>query len=501
MQESAASPTQGASDGIFVNLAEGLSTMTPGKRLTLTGTVVEQGDGEDSLTALNHVSDVHDCGPADLPPAAIVDLPLTASEREALEAMRLSFTQALTVSDVYGLRDGNLTLSAAGLLWVPTEVTKPGAAARRYGQSNIEHSMAARLDATDRRFFQASSPVMAVSGVMGHDGGRSRLLLDSGITQTPTPDMMPAPRAGDDLRVVGMNLLNFFNGDGKGGGFPAERGPKTSEEHNRHAARIGAAVGVMQPQLLAVMELENDGFGPYSASASLLQILNTGGTGDWAVIDTGQDKVGEDQVTVGLFYRKAILRTEGPARLLDSPEFRGLSRQPMGQLFIERRSGTRFLVVVNHLKSKGSCPHEGENSDQGDGQACWNPARVAAARAMTTWTLELATQAGTERVLILGDMNAWRKEDPIAVFHEAGLVDLGRTFTDSEYTYIYRGEAGTLDYAFASSRLAAETSAVQIWHVNAAWPPYLALEQPWLRASDHDPVIVDLSFSQSETSD
>ena len=54
------------------------------------------------------------------------------------------------------------------------------------------------------------------------------------------------------------------------------------------------------------------------------------------------------------------------------------------------------------------------------------------------------------------------------------------------------GQLGTLDYAFASPGMSALIEQVQVWHVNAAWPPDTDLSEPWLRFSDHDPVVVDL---------
>jgi predicted extracellular nuclease len=51
------------------------------------------------------------------------------------------------------------------------------------------------------------------------------------------------------------------------------------------------------------------------------------------------------------------------------------------------------------------------------------------------------------------------------------------------------------------SALAQSARRAFIWHVNADWPGGMALPQPWLRMSDHDPVIVDLELSQAATSD
>jgi S1-C subfamily serine protease len=70
-----------------------------------------------------------------------------------------------------------------------------------------------------------------------------------------------------------------------------------------------------------------------------------------------------------------------------------------------------------------------------------------------------------------------------------------------QHSFLFFGQRGTLDYAFASPALAQSARRAFIWHVNADWPGGMALSQPWLRMSDHDPVIVDLEFSQAATSD
>jgi len=168
----------------------------------------------------------------------------------------------------------------------------------------------------------------------------------------------------------------------------------------------------------------------------------------------------------------------------------------------DRRTGEIFLVAVNHLKSKGRCPDDGENSDQGDGQGCWSTARVSAVRALAPWLKELAAELGTDNIMILGDMNAWRNEDPISQFLEFGYIELVERLSGlPQHSYLYWGQIGTLDYAFASPALAGHARNAEIWHINANWPQKMKQPQPWLRASDHDPVIVDLDFSQSATSD
>jgi len=136
--------------------------------------------------------------------------------------------------------------------------------------------------------------------------------------------------------------------------------------------------------------------------------------------------------------------------------------------------------------------------------------RVASAKKMSAWVNSLAETTQTANLLILGDMNAYRQEDPINTIRAAGFIELlDNTDSDSTdnnsgagaFSYIYAGQAGTLDYAFVSQALRQKIQQAFIWNVNAALPANMELPQPWLRFSDHDPVVVDIRLHQSTTSD
>jgi hypothetical protein len=302
-----------------------------------------------------------------------------------------------------------------------------------------------------------------------------------------------------------MNLHNYFNGDGKGLGFPTARGAETAAEFQQQRDRIGAAIGALAPHVIAVMELENDGFDAASAAQDFIQLANNATQKNWAVTRPVGDDTGTDKITVGIFYRSDRLKAVGPAQTLTGPEFK-FSRQPQAQLFQQLPHGGSILIVINHLKSKGSCPDAGDNADQKDGQGCWNPMRLASAQKMSAWAKAVAVSAGTDNILILGDMNAYRNEDPIGAIREAGFTELMDVKPVDEnqgqpYSYVFFGQHGTLDYAFSSETLLKNVQQAFIWHVNAALPVDMDLPQPWLRFSDHDPVVVDTRLRQSVTSD
>ena len=116
--------------------------------------------------------------------------------------------------------------------------------------------------------------------------------------------------------------------------------------------------------------------------------------------------------------------------------------------------------------------------------------------AQALYSMGLSQQVtGTDNILVLGDMNAYRREDPISVFREAGYLELVETVEGlPQYSFRFFGQAGTLDYVLATPGLAGAATDAKIWHINADWPARMALPEPWLRMSDHDPVIVDFEF-------
>ena len=130
---------------------------------------------------------------------------------------------------------------------------------------------------------------------------------------------------------------------------------------------------------------------------------------------------------------------------------------------------------------------------------------MQAADALADWLSDDPTGSGDADALILGDLNACAREDPLAVLAAAGYANLAATFGGAEsYSYLFEGQAGTLDHALASPRLAAQVTAVATWRINADEPRALDYNddnQPGLyrpdpfRASDHDPLLVGLNLA------
>ncbi len=490
------------SNGLFIHSPELTTHIAEGDHLVVSGLVTELGERSNTMSSLTEIERFRVCASNKALPETEVALPLVRDEREALEGMHLSINQDLVISDAFGAGSGLLTVNLGGILPVPTEVARPGADARAQATKNRLLSLNIQQVDGISRILPAGTRLLALKGVLGHDSRDLRLIQKEPMRVLPTNVIPIKPPGEGDIRVIGLNLHNYFNGNGKGDGFPTPRGAKTSNEFSKQRDRLSATIAHTRPHLVAVMELENDGFGENSAARDFISDLE-GATGEsWNFVMPWDGLIGGDVITVGLFYRDDKLAPIGQAEVLTGPEFEGLSRVPMSQQFQDRISGESFLVVVNHLKSKGSCPADSRNANLKDGQGCWNLARTRAARKMAAWTRSRADALTHGKALILGDMNAYRMEDPITAIIEAGFKDLkASSGMGPEFSFIYFGAAGTLDYAFASVKLRPYVQSTRILHINSTYPPGIVLPQPWMRSSDHDPVLVDLRFRQSATLD
>ncbi len=488
------------SDGIYVDSAAITKLAKPGDLLQISGTVAELGrSGGNTLTSIVQVSGYQICARQQPLPVSAVQLPLSASKRESLEAMRLDILQELTVTDVYHLQKRQqLGLVSGGQLFAPTEIMAPGPATRELGQKYRERILIAQLPQATQS--QVGDVVYSISGVLTQLFGSYQILSDVGLELTARPTT-PLPEKADRLRLMSFNLYNYFNGDGKQSGFPTPRGAETYAEFIQQTQRLTAAIKASDADLVAFQEMENDGYGETSAIADLTRSLNQAMPGTlWKYAQPVTERNGAGEISVGILYRGKRLEALGPAVSSSAEAFKRLSRQPLAQQFQEKFSGVKFWVTTNHFKSKGGCPdlNTDINANQRDGQACWNTARVEAAEALSGWLNNLRNFSANSKVVILGDLNSYRMEDPIRKLKSKGWVEAVEKYTSApRFSFIYRGQAGTLDYVFVSPELEPQIDSALIWNINSNVAPEPAAANP--RSSDHDPVIIDLDLMIDRT--
>jgi predicted extracellular nuclease len=480
------------------------------------------------------------CGTATPVQPVSVTLPVgNLTDWESLESMQVTFPQQLVVADHYNLGTyGELTL-APQRLFTPTNQFRPGtpeavALASQNSRSKIVLDDLANGKNPATIIYPApglnmNNPVRVgdavnanLSGILDYSFSAWRLLPAGAVqfTANNLREEQPVMRNLGNLVVTSANVLNYFNGDGQGGGFPTSRGASTAVEFERQADKIVAALSAINADVVGLMEIENDGYGSTSAIVDLVSRLNQRlGAGTYQFVQVpGSTALGTDAISVGMLYKPAKVTPLGNAVTTSAGVFGFGNRQPLVQSFTQKSNNEVFTFAVNHFKSKGSCPSGSSNPDRDlkDGQSCWNATRVKAATELTAWLATNPTGSADKDVLIMGDLNAYAKEDPIHTLVGKGFVNLVEKFQGNRgYSYLFGGESGYLDHALASSALSSQVTYAMEWHINAdettlfdynmedKTPQQQAdFYQPTaFRGSDHDPVVVELALKASNPAD
>src|SRR5262249_26996436 len=147
---------------------------------------------------------------------------------------------------------------------------------------------------------------------------------------------------------------------------------------------IVSAINTIDADVLGLTEMQNNGT---TAIDDLVGALNTAaGSTKWARI-VGPSP-GTDAIQVAFLYQPARVTPMGAAVNDTAPIH---NRAPLAQVF-HRVGGTRdFAVVVNHFKSKGSCPTDPSDPDADHGQGCFNARRTQQAQALLSFLGTLPT--------------------------------------------------------------------------------------------------------------
>jgi len=526
------------SEGIFV--FDLTTAVTAGDHVSITGTVIEYGSSPNTVTELTAITDVTILGSAPLPDPVAVTLPLTgAAELEAFEGMRVMLPQTLTVTNNYTLgRFGEFTV-ANGRLQNPTNFVLPGAPAQALSATNQLNQLLVNDNSNIQNpdptpYFENSggqgvtrrtgSLATGLTGVIDNKFGAYVLEPTSPIVFVDDNPRAVPPTVGGTLKIVGGNVLNLFNGNGAGGGFPTARGASNLTEYGRQQDKIVAGLTAIGADIYGLTEVENDGHGPESAIAQFVDALNAAAPAGttYAFVNTGGVDTTTDAIRNVFVYRTETVEPVGVPASLDNQYFFGLARSPVAQTFRQISNGELLTVCINHFRAKASAASSAAsndgispnpNLDQLDGQGTNNYLRVREAETLAAWLATDPTGSGDPDFLIIGDLNTYSMEDPITALVTAGYIDLQDAFEGpGGYSYQFAGEFGHLDHALATEHLALQTMGTAVWHANADEPvsldynlefksanlQALNIGTPY-RYSDHDPVIIGLDLEPDPT--
>ncbi len=364
-----------------------------------------------------------------------------------------------------------------------------------------------------------------------------------------------SPTVAGSLRVASFNVLNYFTTlntattdtfTPTGCSAIAPRGANTATEFTRQKDKTIAAIRAMNADVLGLIEMQNNGADASSAIVDLVTAVNAGQplSNQYAVIadPAAPERSGCDAIKVAFIYKPstvtpvatglstatvgAVTVASGAAFTVPAgydgntdlvAAFDNNNRKPIAVTFQQISSSETFTAVMNHFKSKGSSAGGVGDTDTNDGQGNSNGTRVRASKDLKSWLATNPTGTTDTDYLIMGDLNAYAKENPI--------TELETVFTNllplSTYSYAFDGAWGSLDHALGSTSLTTQLAGAAKWHINADEPTSLdyntqldpsgnaatnnkIIKTPAqttslyaadaFRSSDHDPVVVGLNL-------
>lgn len=533
--------------------SEGIYVYDPGKTLEVAvGDLVRftaEVDEYSGITELKNIGGVEICSSGNTVTPTTIDLPVPDSYPtidafyETLEGMLVTFADTLTVTELYDQAQyGQLLLSEGGKLWqysqvaaLPLNTTEYSAymddVARRSIilddfnlQQNIDPVYFPQPGGLSVTNYIRAGATVSLTGILEYrfNAWQVQPLKASPpvFTNPSRPTAAPAPTG--NIRVASFNVLNYFNGDGAGGGFPTSRGADSVAELSRQTEKIAAAMIQIDADVFGLIEIENDPDGPQGAPSTLVNALNAiAGAGTYSYVMTGA--VGTDEIKQAIIYKTASVTPLGAPAVLDTPAFvdplgsgSDRNRPAIAQTFqVDASPNDVFTLVVIHLKSKGSDCGGAPDDDPIQGNC--NQTRTAAATVLANWlatdptNTAAVTGSADQDFIIMGDFNAYYQEDPMQALASAGISSM---VSQSEYSYVFDGLWGTLDNALGTASMRSQVTSALPYHINAdenplldyndtirdaseaayeAKPPTNPLYAPdEFRSSDHDPIIVDL---------
>jgi predicted extracellular nuclease len=323
-----------------------------------------------------------------------------------------------------------------------------------------------------------------------------------------TPEKTSIVKNNRQLTIASYNLENFSNNKNE-----------TSEDKAQKLARA-FAVDMQSPDIIGVTEVQdNNGqkSGNTAANESyerlISEIEKAGGVKyEYANIDPEVNQDGgapNANIRVGFLYNpERVKLTKGmshgdattavafkngkltlnPGRIEPANAAFEDSRKPLAAQFDFR--GERVIVIVNHWNSKsGDTPLFGSTQPPvyGSEQQRQNIANVVHA-----FIQKVKEDDPNANIISVGDFNDFQFSNALNILEGDLMTNMINTVDKSDrYTYLFQGNSQVLDHILVSNDLAKYTE-TDILHINADFTDMAG------RASDHDPVLVQIDLQEKE---
>ncbi|MEK4228387.1 endonuclease [Solibacillus sp. FSL H8-0538] len=353
-----------------------------------------------------------------------------------------------------------------------------------------------------------------ITGVVGYSYQNFKIYVSlnemkaAHLKGTATPEKTTIVKAEDKLTIASYNLENFSNNK-----------TSSSDDKARKLARAFAQ-DMKSPDIIGVTEVQdNNGetTGDSKANQSyerLIQaIVDAGGPRyNYLNIDPINNADGgapNANIRVGFLYnRERVSLPEGilvgnattavgyengkltlnPGRIDPTNAAFNSSRKPLAAQFTFQ--GEEVIVIANHWNSKsGDTPLFGAIQPP-----VYNSEiqRKKIAQIVYSFANDIKTKNPDANIVSLGDFNDYQFADALKI-HEGELMTnmINKVETSDRYTYLYQGNSQVLDHILVSNNLVSKT-VIDILHINADFTDMAG------RASDHDPVMVQIDLAGGE---
>ncbi len=557
------------SEGLYI--FNSINTADVGDYVRVTGTVAEfkRTNAADptniTQTQLSTITSFTECqtGVAVTPTTLNFPLPNGQNDLEKFENMLVTIPQTMTVSEHFLLgRFGQITVSSSG----NGEITGTDNRLDQFTQNNAPSvsGYAAHLAELGKRrlviddaqtnqnadpivLARGGNPLSAANTLRGGDTAinltgilEQRLNSSSADSANNTYRLQPTIVANfsatniqpslpladlTGLRIASFNVLNFFvdlntlpndspdnpadNFTNSCGNSQDPRGANTAAEFTRQKDKIVQAILGINPDVLGVIEMQNNGT---TAINDLISGLNSiAGAGTFAAATAPSNGYGCDAIKVDFIYKPArvnLLSIASP----DTTVYTSFTqaRSPVAATFQQISNGATFTAVMNHFKSKSSSAGGIGDADSSDGQGLSNGTRVRNANDLKNWLATNPTATTDPDFILMGDFNAYAEEDPMTTLETAGYSNVS---ANSSYSYVFDGTWGSLDHALTNTTLNTQVTSASKLHINSDEPNILDYNVEFksagqvtglyaanpFRSSDHDPVVVEMNLTAPVT--
>ena len=290
----------------------------------------------------------------------------------------------------------------------------------------------------------------------------------------PKPKMLKG-----GLLVCAANIQNYFYDLG---GYAQRK--TTKEQQALQTQKICKAFKQINADIYALCEIQKGD----SAAQMLVDAMNKMAKKNlYAYVSHGWTN--SDMISCGYIYRTDKVKPYGEMQYAYQDTTSHYRYRLMACGFEQLTSGEKFVLNINHLRSKRGTGAES------------NEKRMANVDSLLVMLdkIEQEQVFGDSDILLVGDYNSYTQEEPIQTLVRVGYADMVMRDDSTGYSYVYHSEAGYLDRVFASESMARQVKQVAVYHLNADYfysrGFKRGLDDTMYRYADHDPILIRVELS------